>query len=458
MRTKNQKGFIQIPLLIAIIAGVLVLGSVGYFGVKKYKNYLNIKPKNDNNQSTTTPELSEVEKLRQEVEELKKQSLQNQNKASATIKDIAAISTGKKSVLTNAQIISKIKPAIVYIKTQTTIGSGMIFSSDGYVLTNAHVVKGFVGVDVSLSTGTTISGNVVGRNEIIDLAVIKLDTTKQLPKVEFGDSDKVQQGDNVFTFGFPFGIEGDVSFKEGTISRRIEGYFETSAEIHPGNSGGPLVDRYGQVIGINTAIFGKSVSGIQLGETIKLAIPINIARDLVNDLKLGKNVLPPKPPSFDEFARFEKDRRLALDMHTTASNLYDDADVLAIKEQWSATDEKIGQAIEMLYSSIADIKSLTTPPVSFSQTISDLLSLETQLFYKDVIIYKLQRYKYSIMSKHVNNIDEQISKITETISITKSINNLYDERYEFFTSTYFPKLGEYVTAAKPYLDIIYPKD
>lgn len=454
----NQKGFIQIPILIAIIAGVLVLGGMGYFGLKHYQSRQIENPKIEKNQSTTTPELSEVEKLRQEVEELKKQSAQNQDKVSATTKDVAVISTGKKSVLTNAQIISKIKPATVYIRTQTAAGSGMIFSSDGYVLTNAHVVKGVTDVDVSLSTGTTLSGSVVGRNEVADLAVIKIDTTKQLAKVEFADSDKVQQGDNVFTFGFPFGIEGDVSFKEGTISRRIEGYFETSAEIHPGNSGGPLVDRYGQVIGVNTAIFGKSVGGVQLGETIKLAIPINIAKNLVGDLKLGKNVLPPRPPAFDEFASFVKDLKLASDLDTVATKWRDDADALATNEQWSAADEKIGQAAEIVSSSIAGIKSLVIPPVSFSQTISELLPLQIQYYQFDLQIYKLQRSEYLIRSKPVNNIDEQIAKSTQDLNVTKSINNLYDQKHDFWTSKYAPKLFEYATAAKPYLDIIYPKD
>ncbi|MDO8554959.1 MAG: trypsin-like peptidase domain-containing protein [bacterium] len=296
MKMKTQKGFIQIPILIAIIAGVLVLGGDGYLGVKQYQNRQIVNPKNENRQITTTPDISEVEKLRQEVEELKKQSAQNQNKVSVNTKDTAVISTGKKNGLTNAQIITKIKPATVYIKTQTAVGSGMIFSPDGYVLTNAHVVEDAMNVDISLSTGVTFTGTVVGRDEVIDLAVIKINTTKQLPKVDFDDSDKVEQGDNVFTFGFPFGIEGNVSFKEGTISRRIGNYLETSAEIHPGNSGGPLVNKFGQIIGVNTAAFGKSVDGVQFGETIKLAIPINVAKDIIPDLKIGRNVVLPKKP------------------------------------------------------------------------------------------------------------------------------------------------------------------
>ncbi len=195
--------------------------------------------------------------------------------------------------LTNAEIIKKVKPAVVYVETDDGAGSGMIISADGYVLTNAHVVKGFTNVQISLSDESIVNGIVVGRDEDIDVALVKINRTQLKPAI-LGDSDRIEQGDEVFTLGFPFGIKGDVSFKEGTISRRLEKYLETSAEIHPGNSGGPLVNRNGQVVGINTAMFGKSISGVSLGETIKLAIPINIAKSLIEELKAGRNILSQK--------------------------------------------------------------------------------------------------------------------------------------------------------------------
>lgn len=199
--------------------------------------------------------------------------------------------------LTNAEIIKKVKPAVVFIETTDGStygsGSGMIISADGYILTNAHVVHGFDNADITLYNEKVFYGTVIGRDENIDVALIKINPSTKLTKIDFGDSEKVNQGDNVFTLGFPFGIKGDVSFKNGTISRRLTDgsstYFETSAEIHPGNSGGPLVDTYGQVIGINSASIGKSIYGVQIGETIKLAIPINTAIELIPNLKLGIN-------------------------------------------------------------------------------------------------------------------------------------------------------------------------
>jgi len=239
---------------------------------------------------------SEVDKLRSEIEELKKKSntpAVTPPKPSSSVN--GATPTAVKSIpltrLTNSQIIKKIKPAVVYIETQDSAGSGMIFTTDGYILTNAHVVEGYSVANISISSGETLSGIVVGRNEDEDLAVMKITSEKIFTKVTFGDSSKTEQGDEVFTLGFPFGIKGDVSFKEGTISRRIENYFETSAEIHPGNSGGPLVNRYGEVVGINTAIFGTTVAGVQFGETIKLAIPINVVKNYISDLRAGKNIV-----------------------------------------------------------------------------------------------------------------------------------------------------------------------
>ena len=193
----------------------------------------------------------------------------------------------KDKKLSNAEIIKKVKPAVVYIETADGSGSGMIIEEGGFVLTNAHVVHGTSVATITISDGRSFEGLVVGRDEYADVALLKM--AGKFHFVDLSDSDKVQAGDEVFTLGFPFGIKGDVSFKNGTISRRLTNgsnkYFETSAEIHPGNSGGPLVDRYGKVIGINTAIFGTNVQGVQVGETIKLAIPMNIAKGFIPDLK-----------------------------------------------------------------------------------------------------------------------------------------------------------------------------
>jgi len=254
---KNQRGFIQIPILIAIIVGVLVVGGAGYVGVKQYQSHQLKNPQNEvakeNNQSTSTPELSEIERLRQEVEQLKNQ--QSSSQSSAPKQEVVNPAPAKRVALSNADIIKKVKPATVYIETTKGAGSGMIIDANGYILTNAHVVWDVSAAKIKLSDGRLLTALVVGRDENVDLAILKI-SGSNFSKVELGNSDEVTQGDEVFTLGYPFGLEGDVSFKEGTISRRISDesstYLETSAEIHPGNSGGPLVNKCGQVFGMVT--------------------------------------------------------------------------------------------------------------------------------------------------------------------------------------------------------------
>ncbi len=262
----SQKGFIQIPILIAIIVGVVVVGGAGYIAVKHYQS----------------------------------------NGNGPLVENI--IAPTKRRVLSNTEIVDRVKPATVFIETEDSAGSGMIIDADGHILTNAHVVWDVSATKVKLSDGKTLSAEVIGRDEIIDLAILRI-VGNDFPKVTLGDSDTVTQGEDVFTLGYPFGLEGDVSFKEGTISRTINAedatYLETSAEIHPGNSGGPLVNKYGEVVGVNTASFGQEIKGITVGETIKLAIPINVAKELIPELKSGRKIVidhkqyksEPEPPA-----------------------------------------------------------------------------------------------------------------------------------------------------------------
>ena len=201
-------------------------------------------------------------------------------------------------VLKNKEIIARVKPSVVYIETTIGSGSGVVVGADGYILTNAHVVSGVNSATVKLANGGSFSGTVVGRDENIDLALLKISATN-LSAAFLGDSDSVEQGDPVFTFGYPLGIEGDVAFKDGTLSRRqkIDGtiYLEISAQILPGNSGGPLVNQSGEVIGINTLAIGAlKISGVLIGETLKFAMPINVAKSLIPELKNGRNVVTPK--------------------------------------------------------------------------------------------------------------------------------------------------------------------
>jgi len=168
---------------------------------------------------------------------------------------------------------------------QQSLGSGFIIDKDGYIITNNHVVEGADEIKVKLADGREFKAKVIGRDPKTDLALIKITTLfKNLPVLPLGDSDKIRVGDWVLAVGNPFGLEHTVT--QGIISAtgRVIGsgpydnFLQTDAPINPGNSGGPLINLKGEVIGINTAI-------IATGQGIGFAIPSNMAKAVVSQLK-----------------------------------------------------------------------------------------------------------------------------------------------------------------------------
>jgi serine protease Do len=169
---------------------------------------------------------------------------------------------------------------------QQGIGSGVVVTKDGYILTNNHVVDGADEVKVSLQDGREFTAKVIGRDPKSDVAVIKIDA-KNLPAVQMANSDKVEVGDIVLAVGNPFGIGQTVTTgivsatgRGNTIGLDYEDFIQTDAAINPGNSGGALVDADGRLIGINTAILSRSGGNQGIG----FAIPVNLARDVMDDL------------------------------------------------------------------------------------------------------------------------------------------------------------------------------
>lgn len=167
---------------------------------------------------------------------------------------------------------------------QTSLGSGFIISSDGYILTNNHVVAKAEKIKVKLRNGEEYDAEVVGKDPYTDLALIKITTNSSLPTVTFGDSDKLRVGDWVFAIGNPFGLESTVTMGIVSAKGRVIGsgpyddFIQTDASINPGNSGGPLFNLQGEVVGINTAIVAQA-------QGIGFAVPINIAKMILGDLK-----------------------------------------------------------------------------------------------------------------------------------------------------------------------------
>ena len=166
------------------------------------------------------------------------------------------------------------------------LGSGVIVSADGYILTNNHVVDDADSLKVTLSDGRILTAKVIGKDQKTDIAVIKIDA-HDLPAITFADSDDVQVGDRVLAVGNPFGIGETVTSgivsgtgRSGATGLDYEDFIQTDAAINPGNSGGALIDMQGRLVGLNTAILSRS-GGFQ---GIGFAIPANLARHVIDSL------------------------------------------------------------------------------------------------------------------------------------------------------------------------------
>ena len=196
-------------------------------------------------------------------------------------------------------MIQDIERSLVYIETDTGSGTGFVVDEDGLVVTNAHVVERFSTATVVMSDGRAYDGNVLGIDEIADLAIVKLNTTKKFEHINMGNSDEVRVGDDVIALGFPLSYElgSSLTVTRGIISsKRIYGGIEelqTDAAINPGNSGGPLVSRDGKVVGVNYAELALS-DGSPV-DNIGFSIAINELKDRMDSLKRGENALQPTP-------------------------------------------------------------------------------------------------------------------------------------------------------------------
>ena len=166
------------------------------------------------------------------------------------------------------------------------LGSGVIVTPTGYVLTNNHVIEGAEEIEVKLADGREAAAKVVGRDPDTDLAVLKINLTK-LPTLAFGDDTKAHVGDVVLAIGYPFGVGQTVT--QGIVSalgrtqlgiNTFENFIQTDAAINPGNSGGALVDVYGNLLGVNTAIFSRSGGSLGIG----FAVPASTARNVLQQL------------------------------------------------------------------------------------------------------------------------------------------------------------------------------
>ena len=194
-------------------------------------------------------------------------------------------------------IYKKVNPSVVSVISTTPegtgSGSGVIMSKDGYIITNNHVVDGAQSVSVQLSDGTSLDAEIIGTDEQTDLAVIKVTPTSDLTAAEFGDSDELEPGEYAYAIGSPGGVQfantitgGRISAinRDLTVNDRVMTLIQTDASINNGNSGGALINKYGQVVGITSAKLSGNAFGSATVDGMGFAIPINIAKDIVDEL------------------------------------------------------------------------------------------------------------------------------------------------------------------------------
>ncbi|HUR43359.1 MAG TPA: trypsin-like peptidase domain-containing protein, partial [Aestuariivirga sp.] len=171
-------------------------------------------------------------------------------------------------------------------RTMTSMGSGFVVDGSGIIVTNSHVVEGAESIEVRFQDSTVLKAELVGRDPKTDIAVLRVKPVKPVPVVSFGDSDHLRIGEWVMAIGNPFGLGGSVSL--GIVSARnrdinagpYDDYIQTDAAINKGNSGGPLFNLKGEVVGINTAIFSPSGGSVGIG----FSVPANTAKGVVSQL------------------------------------------------------------------------------------------------------------------------------------------------------------------------------
>ena len=223
-------------------------------------------------------------------------------------------STGQTSLsstcLAPSDIYQHLRPSVVEITSTANgrfgqsegSGSGVIIDPKGLILTNYHVVSGADTIEVTLADGSTLPATTVGNDPANDLAVIRITPPDSgLTAAPLGDSDKVKVGDAAFAIGNPFGLEA--TFTEGVISavgrtyspgtgtRDLRNMIQTDAAVNPGNSGGPLLDCHGEVVGVNTLLENPTGQSVNVG--IAFAVSINTAKNSLNDMLAGNTVSHP---------------------------------------------------------------------------------------------------------------------------------------------------------------------
>jgi serine protease Do len=302
---------------------------------------------------------------------------------------------------------------------QRSLGSGFIIDKEGYVVTNNHVIDGADKIKVKLNNDAhdEYDAEIVGRDTNTDLALIRLKSAKNLPTLRFGDSDALKVGEWVVAIGSPFGLEHTVT--KGIVSAKgrvigagpYDDFIQTDASINPGNSGGPLLNMKGEVIGINTMIVAS-------GQGIGFAVPVNLAKNIISQLKSGGEVtrgwlgvaIQDLGPEIAEYYGIKKEQKGVLITEVFPGDPADKAGIRAKDVVIEVNGKKVENARE-LTRMVADIGVGDTAPVK-------VLRDGKEMIFK-VKIAKREDQKISALNNKPGKEDElgiRVSNMTPEIA------------------------------------------
>ena len=281
----------------------------------------------------------ETEKKRRESLEKKietKANRQDSLKQSESVRVVIQTpvsATAEKVVLGGKEIYDLVSPSVLLIKTPTGGGTGFVVADGKYTITNAHVVESYPTVLLRDKDGLYFEGVVFGKDTDEDIALV-FNNHRNLPAVKTNSSlEASKSGEEIYALGFPLDREGDVTFTKGVISAQRSDYFgkdyiQIDAPIHPGNSGGPLVNGRGEVIGVNTAgktaisynqsIDGKKIGGIGIGWALPISKVVNLIPKLSN---YGNNRIEKFPPGITLSIKRSVDIKVQLNSNLSCTQL-----------------------------------------------------------------------------------------------------------------------------------------
>ncbi|MEO8934209.1 MAG: trypsin-like peptidase domain-containing protein [Xanthomarina sp.] len=270
-------------VLVSVLGGIITLSAYKLFLEKDYE------PTNTQINSTST--LFPVSN-HSNTSFMPEKSIDFTNAAEKTIHTVVHVKNttlGNSGQMTFQDLFSGRSPQ----RPQIGTGSGVIISPDGYIITNNHVIAGSKALTITLNDNSTYEAKIIGSDDKTDIALLKIDTARELPYTTFGDSDQAKIGEWVLAVGNPFNLTSTVTAgiisaksRDLTGGQNTQSFIQTDAAVNPGNSGGALVNVHGDLVGINTAI--SSQTGSYVGYSF--AVPSNIARKVVEDIMEYGNV------------------------------------------------------------------------------------------------------------------------------------------------------------------------